>query len=211
MNQINQLFDSLSAHYPTQNWWPADTSFEMMIGAILTQNTNWKNVERAIENFDGKLSPQFIQQIPHEELASIIRPSGYYNQKAIKLKAITSWFQKYSFDINMAKEVDGEKMREELLSIKGVGPETADSILVYSLDKHFFVIDTYTRRILRRFGMDIPTDYDELRILIEKAIPKNLITYQEYHALIVVHAKNYCSKIPKCEICPLTDPCKKRI
>lgn len=195
-------------HYGHLKWWPADTPFEMMVGAILTQNTNWKNVVKAIDNFEGQLSPQFIQEIPIDDLAQLIRPSGYYNQKAKVIKALATWFEKYNFDIEEAQKPDGESLRKELLDIKGVGPETADSILSYALDKTYFVIDTYTRRILSRYGIDIPKSYDDLRLMIEKAIPKDILTYQQYHALIVEHAKEHCIKKPTCEACPLAKNCQ---
>ncbi|MGK0270597.1 MAG: endonuclease-3 related protein [Cocleimonas sp.] len=211
MQTINQIFNQLQHHYGELPWWPAETDFEMMVGAILTQNTNWKNVEKALTNFAGLLTPQRVLAISHETLAETIRPSGYYNQKAIKLKALTHWYQGYDFDINKVRCVDGNALRKELLAVKGIGPETADSILVYALDKPFFIIDSYTRRILHRVGVDLPTGYDALRVMIENTIPRNITTYQQYHALLVEHAKAYCIKVPKCQHCPLNDICQKRL
>jgi endonuclease-3 related protein len=209
--KLMEIYNLLLKAYGKRNWWPAKTPFEMMIGAILTQNTAWTNVEKAISNFGDRLSPEFIDAVSKEELAEIIRPSGYYNQKADRLKAITEWFKKYSYDIKNARQVDGKVLRKELLDVKGVGKETADSILTYALDKPFFIVDTYTRRILYRIGYDIPKGYDELRLKIEENVPRDLYIYNEFHALIVEHAKNHCKKVPNCEGCPLDAKCQKRI
>ena len=209
--KLMEIYNLLLKAYGKRNWWPAKTPFEMMIGAILTQNTAWTNVEKAISNFGDRLSPEFIDAVSKEELAEIIRPSGYYNQKANRLKAITEWFKKYSYDIKKARQVDGKVLRKELLDVKGVGKETTDSILTYALDKPFFIVDTYTRRILYRIGYDIPKGYDELRLKIEENVPRDLYIYNEFHALIVEHAKNHCKKVPNCEGCPLDAKCQKRI
>ncbi|MHB8124604.1 MAG: endonuclease [Desulfitobacteriaceae bacterium] len=211
MEGLISIYNILLQVYGQRYWWPAETPFEMMVGAILTQNTTWINVKKAIANFGECLSPEFIASVPKEELVQIIRSSGYYNQKAIKLKGITEWFEKYAYDIEKAREINGQTLRDELLSIKGVGRETADSILTYALNKPFFVVDTYTKRIFYRFGYDIPKTYDDLRLKIEKNIPKNLYIYNEFHALIVEHAKRYCKKSPACEGCPLESICQKRI
>ena len=210
LESINNTFEILKNHYGNLNWWPADNDFEMMVGAILTQNTNWKNVEKALVNFNGRLSPEFIQKTPADEIAEIIRPSGYHNQKAIKLKALCCWYKNHDFSIENARSADGEKLREELLAINGVGGETADSILVYALKKPFFVIDAYTRRIFHRIGLDVPEKYDDFRLMIEDAIPKDVRNYNLYHALIVEHAKAFCQKKPLCTKCPLKSKCKKR-
>lgn len=206
---INSVFEKLKTYYGDLNWWPAQTDFEMMTGAILTQNTTWKNVEKALANFKGKLSPQFIKNTSEEKLAEIIKPSGYYNQKAKRLKYLCNWFEKYDFDIEKARKKDDESLRTELLEINGVGRETADSILVYALEKTSFVIDAYTRRIFHRIGIDIPETYDELRILIENCIPKDFKIYNEYHGLIVEQAKQFCTKKPQCDNCPIYNLCKK--
>ena len=211
MERMIQIYEQLLAAYGPRNWWPAQTPFEMMIGAILTQNTTWKNVEKAINNFGDKLSPQYIAVATLDELAEIIRSSGYYNQKALKLKALTAWYEKYEYNIDYAREVDGDDLRAELLQIKGVGRETADSILTYALDKQYFVIDTYTRRLLDRLGYEVPADYDELRLMIEKSIPRDLQLFNEFHALIVEHAKRHCQKKPICTACPLGEMCSRRI
>jgi len=205
------LFDTLLRSYGPRFWWPAETPFEMMVGAILTQNTAWTNVEKAIASFGDNLSPHYIAGADAGELAEIIRSTGYYNQKVIKLKALTAWYAKYDYKIDQVKRVEGAILRRELLTVKGIGPETADSILLYALDKPFFVIDAYTRRILYRLGYDLPTAYDDLRMNIQADIPKDIYLYQEFHALIVEHAKRHCKKKPACPACPLEDRCPKRI
>ncbi len=207
---LNRLFQRLHSHYGELGWWPANDDFEMMVGAILTQNTNWQNVEKALANFQQQLTPQNILAMTHEALAQTIRPSGYFNQKAVRLKALTQWYQGYDFDITKARDMNGDTLRSELLAINGIGPETADSILVYALEQRFFIIDAYTRRILYRVGIDLPKDYDELRILFENAVPDDLAIYQQYHSLLVEHAKAHCTKVPQCNDCPLGEMCEKR-
>jgi len=227
MNGLLEAYDILFNAYGQRQWWPADTPFEMMVGAILTQNTTWLNVEKAIRNFGEHLSPDFIAKASNDELAQIVRPSGYYNQKAIKLKALTEWFGRYSYDVKQAMQMDGQFLRSELLAVKGVGPETADSILLYALNKPFFVVDTYTKRILNRLGYDLPNTYDGLRLKIQESIHQDtnrsfanaqddthvdiVYLYGEFHALIVEHAKRHCKKAPSCEACPAEPLCKKRI
>jgi len=211
MQDLRVVYKTLLAFYGPRNWWPAKTTFEMMVGAILTQNTAWTNVEKAIANFGERLSPEFIETVSHEELSEIIRPSGYYNQKAVYLKALTAWFKKYSYDLNKVMENQEEALRQELLSVKGVGRETADSILTYALEKPFFIVDAYTKRILVRIGYELPSTYDEIRLLIEEKLPRDLDLYNEFHALIVEQAKRFCQKKPLCEGCPLDFFCVKRV
>jgi len=205
------IFDTLLQSYGPRFWWPAETPFEMMVGAILTQNTAWTNVEKAIAGFGNKLSPEYIAGADNAELGEIIRSTGYFNQKVLKLKALTAWYEGYGYELEQVKRVEGEVLRQELLSVKGVGPETADSILLYALDKPFFVIDAYTRRIFYRLGYDIPSAYDDLRRDIQADVPKDIYLYQEFHALIVEHAKRYCKKKPSCPGCPLEERCQQRI
>lgn len=208
---LMQIYKILLSSYGKRNWWPAKTAFEMMVGAILTQNTAWSNVEKAIANFGERLAPQFIDSVSHEELVEIIKPSGYYNQKAVYLKALTAWFKKYDYDIGNVLKIEGQTLRQELLSVKGIGRETADSILTYALEKLYFVVDAYTKRILWRLGYELPSTYDEIRLMIEKSIPKEVYLYNEFHALIVEHAKRFCQKKPLCEDCPLEYLCVKKI
>jgi len=214
MKGLSQLYNILFREYGPRYWWPASTPYEMMVGAILTQNTAWANVEKALANFEGRLSPQFIASVSGKELARIIRPSGYYNQKALSLKALTGWFEKYSYEIEKAREGEGQALRLELLAVKGIGRETADSILIYALNKPFFIVDAYTRRLLFRFGCavdDVIGSYEDLRLRIENNIPRELKLYNEFHALIVEHAKRCCRKLPLCAGCPLAAVCCQRI
>ncbi len=203
------VYNFLGEAYGPRYWWPAKTPFEMMVGAILTQNTTWANVEKAIANLGEKLSPQYIAAAPLGELAQLIRSSGYYNQKASRLKTLTEWYAQYSYDVEKVRRKAGEELRAELLALKGIGRETADSILVYALHKPFFVIDAYTKRILGRLGYTLPEAYDELRIIIEQNIPGDLSIYNEFHALLVEHAKRYCMKVPSCTSCPLGRLCPR--
>lgn len=211
MNGLLEIYHTLLSAYGQRHWWPAQSAYEMMVGSILTQNTTWTNVEKAINNLGDNLSPEFIAGLTNEELAQIIRPSGYYNQKALKLKALTSWYELYSYDINQARKNDGHVLRSELLTVKGVGYETADSILLYALNKPFFVVDAYTRRFLSRLGYTLPTSYNDLRLKIEKSIPESISLYNEFHALIVEHAKQHCKKSPLCNSCPVEEVCKKNV
>ncbi|MGI5878979.1 MAG: endonuclease III domain-containing protein [Syntrophomonadaceae bacterium] len=211
MTGMLEMFNTLLNAYGRRHWWPAQTPFEMMVGAILTQNTAWANVEKAISNFGDCLSPEYIAKASPDELARIIRPSGYYNQKLLRLKALTEWYKKYAYDIDKARQIDGYLLREELLAVKGIGPETADSILLYALDKPFFVIDAYTKRILYRLGYNLPAAYDTLQLQIQALIPQDIYIYQEFHALIVEHAKRYCRKNPLCPGCPLEERCSQCI
>ena len=204
---INRVFDTLKAYYGHFDWWHKDKPYEVMLGAVLVQNTNWKNAEKALDNIGEELHPQKIDRMPEQQLAELIRPSGYYNQKAKKLKALTQWFKQYHYDIERVRKVGKERLRAELLEIKGVGRETADAILVYAIRKPSFVIDTYTRRIFSRNGLDVPKDYDKFRGLIEQALPEDNELYAYYHGLMVDHAQQFCNKTPKCTGCPLRSSC----
>nr|WP_243259372.1 endonuclease [Clostridium sp. 'deep sea'] len=180
-----------------------------MVGAILTQNTSWSNVEKAISNFKQELTAQLIKQLSINDLAQTIKPSGYYNQKAKKLKALTDWFEQYDFNILNTKHKTTLQLRTELLSIFGVGKETADCILTYALKKPSFIIDTYTKRLLTRLGFKLPNEYNEIQNLFQQSIAPDLYKYNEYHALIVKHATEFCFKTPKCTNCPLLSLCQR--
>lgn len=191
-----------------RNWWPAKTPFEVMVGAILTQNTSWANVERAIANLKRAkaLSPKKLLEIDLEKLEQLVRPSGYFRQKAKRLKIYLRFF--FASPIlgsipNMQKIETGE-MREMLLAVNGIGPETADSILLYALDKPVFVVDAYTRRIFSRLGL-VPEKigYEELRMFFEKSLPGSVALYNDYHAQLVALGNRYCKKRPLCRECPL--------
>jgi endonuclease-3 related protein len=207
LERFMTIYKMLFASYGKQHWWPAKDSFEMMVGAILTQNTAWTNVEKAIHNFDNRLSPQFILNIDEQALINIIRPAGFFNHKAKRLKTLAKWYESYHFDNTALYERNGDSLREELLALNGVGKETADSILLYAAEKPFFVIDAYTKRIFRRIGFVNTEDYETLRAIFETALPHDAGLFNEYHALIVHHAKLYCSAKPKCAGCPLYNLC----
>ena len=209
--KISSVYNSLLGHYGDLNWWPADSDYEMMLGAVLTQNTSWENSAKAIGNLGDNLLPEKILRMETGELAELIKASGYYNQKALKIKELTIWFKSYNFKIEEAMEIDSEVLRKELLNVHGIGKETADCILTYSLKKPYFVIDAYTRRLFKRLGFDVPVDYDEFRMMIESVLKKDIDMYSRYHALIVEHSKQFCTKVPICDGCPLYDLCEKDI
>jgi len=206
---LMDIYDALFAHYGPQHWWPGDTPFEVMVGAILTQNTNWQNVEKAIANLKRakKLSARAIHEMPDTELAELIRPSGYFNIKAKRLKSYISYFMEcYGGSVARMKKADCAGLREEILAVKGVGPETADSILLYAIGCPVFVVDAYTKRIFSRHGFfPEAADYHEVQRYFVERLPVDAKLYNEYHALIVRLAKDRCLKqAGKCEICLLT-------
>ncbi|KLT19978.1 endonuclease III domain-containing protein [Neobacillus vireti] len=210
-NDYQLIYNKLYKHYGPQGWWPAETPFEMMIGSILVQNTSWRNVDKALDNLKPFLKPEAIDKLSIDELAQLIRPSGFFNIKASRIKSYMEWFKTYNYDIPLIKEVDRHKLRTELLSIKGIGPETADVILLYAFDIPIFVVDAYARRIFYRLGYDMPASYDTFRKQVENEIPRDLAQYNEFHALIVEHAKEHCKATPICDSCPLFDICYRRL
>ena len=207
-NIIYNIYKILLNHYGKQNWWPAETRYEVVVGAILTQNTSWKNVERAINNLKNKnlIDERKILNIEENKLKELIKPAGFYNLKAKRLKNVTKFIvEKYGNTEKMAKsDKDTLTLRSELLSINGVGKETADSILLYALDRESFVVDSYTKRMFSRLGViSEKAKYDEIKEIFEKSLPKDLEIYKEYHALIVEHCKRFCRKNPLCDNCPI--------
>lgn len=207
MLSFSEVYRVLNDEYGDLNWWPAENTFEMMCGAILTQNTAWSNVEKAIANFNGSLSPEFIRSVETEKLAEIIRSAGFFNQKAVRLKLMAQWYGKYDDNIDRVAKIPTAELREELLALNGVGKETADSILVYGFERLSFVVDAYTRRLLGRLGYNLPKEYDDIRELIEENIPSDIKMYNQFHALIVEHCKRYCLKKPMCSRCVLNKHC----
>jgi endonuclease-3 related protein len=186
--------------------------FEVMIGAILTQNTSWIRAEAAIIELNNQklLSIEKLEEIPQEELAQIIKTSGYYNQKAIKIKNLIQFLKQNS--IAALKKMNVLELREKLLEIKGVGKETADSIILYALQKPIFVIDAYTKRLFSRFGFcELKVEYDELQKMFDDQLEKSVPLFNEYHALIVQHCVHVCLKKPKCVECIFNSDCKKVI
>jgi endonuclease-3 related protein len=201
------IYSKLYKALGPQHWWPGDTPFEVAVGAILTQNTNWENVEKAIINLkrEKKLSSKALQKISHKELASLIKPAGYFNIKADRIKHfITFLSDRYGGSMKKMKAVEKQHMREGLLGVKGIGPETADSILLYALEKPVFVVDAYTKRILSRHGLASErSSYHELQDIFHDNLQHDVKLFNEYHALFVVLGKDHCRPKPRCEGCPL--------
>ncbi len=206
---LHDLYDRLSTHFGPCRWWPGDSSFEIMVGAILTQNTNWKNVEQAIENLKKAelLSLSAMSALSAERLAAYIRPAGYYNIKANRLQNFfhlinDQWDGDLEYFLAQPKEV----LREELLSVKGIGPETADSMILYAAGKPVFVVDAYTHRILIRHEIiDESFDYHMIQELFLENLEENSALFNEYHALIVQVGKEFCKKTrPACKQCPVS-------
>ncbi len=202
-----EIYDKLYAFHGPQHWWPGDTPFEVAVGAILTQNTNWSNVEKAIGNLKKEkvLNAKALHLLPAEKLASLIRPAGYFNVKAKRLKSFLDFLMhNYSGSMERMRKKDIRPLRQELLKVNGIGPETADSILLYGLDKPVFVIDAYTKRMLSRHGIMHKEDsYDEYQDLFHQALAQDTQLFNEYHALIVMTGKDYCKPNPRCSECPL--------
>jgi endonuclease-3 related protein len=206
-NLLMKIYSKLYQAYGPRDWWPGETSFEVMVGAILTQNTSWRNVEKAIQKLKEKkvLSPEGIHRLKKSQFASLIKSSGYYRVKADRLKAFINFlYEEFNGDLKgMGREKLGE-LREKLLRVNGIGPETADSILLYGLKKPIFVIDAYTKRILSRHGViSEKTSYEEVQKLFMGHLPLDEKLFNEYHALLVYLGKTVCKKIPRCDICPL--------
>jgi len=204
---IQQAYDILLSRYGRQHWWPARTRLEMMLGAILTQNAAWINVEKAIANLKSARVLRFdvLEQASQKEIAEWIRPAGYFNQKADYIKCMTEKIRE-RFDGSLQKlfSLNTDDLRRELLSWKGVGPETADSILLYAGKRPAFVVDAYTRRICSRHGWcDNKVPYDTLAKLFTDHLPADVQLYNEYHALIVRIGKDHCKTKPECSVCPL--------
>ena len=208
---LQDIHDRMFARYGEQCWWPADTPFEMMVGAVLTQATSWTNVEIAIARMKDAdaLSPAAIRGMDTDTLAALIYSSGFYNAKARKLKALAQFLgETYDDDISTMRLVDGAKLRRELLGVKGIGEETADAILLYALGKPSFVIDAYTRRLISRLGIAPNSEaYSAYQKLFSDNLQQDTAMFAEYHALIVQHGKETCRKTPVCEGCCLRSVC----
>ena len=205
--RLVEIYDLLLARYGHRHWWPAETPFEVCVGAILTQNTNWGNVEKAIANLkrDGLLSPEALRDVPVAVLAESIRPSGFFNVKSFRLKAFVAYlFDHHGGSLERMFAGEWRKLRVELLGVPGIGRETCDSILLYAGEKPSFVVDAYTRRLLAALGLiDAQADYEAVRSLFMDNLPADPHLYNEYHALIVQHGKEHCRKRPLCTGCPL--------
>ena len=210
--RLMDVYRRLLACYGPQSWWPGDSPFEVIVGAILTQSAAWTGVERAIDNLKaaGVLSPAALRAVPIEELAVLIRPSVYFNAKSRKLRAFVEHLgERYDDDLDAMFRQDVDMLRRELLSIHGIGEETADDILLYAAGKPVFVIDAYTRRILGRLGITPPVDrYEAYQVLFMDSLPRDSGLFNEYHALLDRHGVEACHKSsPLCEPCCLLAVC----
>jgi endonuclease-3 related protein len=205
---LRYIYKKLFSHFGPQHWWPGETPFEVAIGAILTQNTNWLNVEKAINNLKkhGLLSPKKLYYLPEKRLANLIRSSGYYNLKARRLREFLKLlFLAYHGSLKEMSHMETRTLRRELLSVKGIGPETADSILLYAFGKPVFVVDAYTKRVFSRHRIiKEGADYADVQDLFMRCLKEDVRLFNEYHALIVKLGKDFClRRKPKCDICPL--------
>lgn len=205
--RLLNIFDTLLAKFGERHWWPGETPLEIIVGAVLTQNTSWKNVEKAINNLKDAdlLDLERLYGVSDEILAENIRSSGYYNLKTKRLKnVINVIYEQFNTSIENIKKVELSRLRTRLLAIKGVGEETADSILLYALEKPVFVIDAYTKRFLENHGLYTgKCTYGQAQEFFMSHLPSDVYLFNEYHALIVALGQTYCFKVPKCEECPL--------
>lgn len=201
------FYRAMAAHFGPSGWWPANSPFEVMVGAILTQNTAWANAAKAIENLkaNGLLSLEAIERSSEEEVARVIRSSGAFNQKAKRLKAFVFYLiRRFGGSLEEMGRVKTSELREELLKTHGIGPETADTILLYAVGKPVFVIDAYTKRILANHGLIAPDmPYEALRGCFERNLEPEVALFREFHAQIVLTGKHFCRKRPLCFSCPL--------
>jgi len=211
---LTKIYRKLFLHYGPQKWWPADSPFEVIIGAILTQNTSWTNVEAAIKNLkdDKCLTPQRMATLSYKKLARKIKPSGFFNIKAKRIKNFLSFLSKeYKGNLISMRKEPLAVLRKKILSVNGIGPETADSILLYAFGKPIFVIDAYTRRVFGRHKfVKKDVDYASLQKIFMDGLKKDSRVFNEYHALIVSVAKEFCRVKPNCDSCPLKSFFKKR-
>ena len=204
-----KVYEQLLAAHGPRDWWPGDTPFEIMVGAILTQNTAWTNVEKAIAALKARdrLTPRAILTARRDHLAQWIRPSGYFNIKTERLRQFCRWYlEQGGWDVLRGR--DTARLRQELLAVKGIGPETADDMLLYAFERPVFVIDAYTRRIFSRLGLVEETEgYETLRAHFEESLGLDVALFNEYHALIVQHGKEVCRTRPRCSECVLARGC----
>ena len=206
------VFDRLSAYFGPLYWWPAETPFEVCVGAILTQNTAWTNVEKAIIELKKAdlLTAERIRDTEDQHLAMLIRSSGFYNVKSRRLKEFVGWLcNRFDGSLDQMFKSDWLALRSELVSVRGIGPETCDSILLYAGEKPSFVVDSYTRRLCHRLGiLEENASYDEIRLHFMQNLPNETLLFNEYHALIVEQCKRFCRSKPICAGCPLLMICK---
>jgi endonuclease III related protein len=210
MSKLQQAYDRMFAAFGPQHWWPGDSPFEIMVGAVLVQNTAWRNVERAIHNLRdaGVMEPHALYALPAAELAELIRPAGYYQVKARRLRNLLKLVvEEFDGSLDAMFSTGVATLREKLLAVSGIGPETADAILLYAGGLPTFVVDAYTHRILSRHGwIGEDADYHEVKDYFESALPADAPLYNEYHALLVRVGKDFCRRsAAKCDTCPLAD------
>jgi endonuclease-3 related protein len=206
--RLLEIYRRLLAFFGPQHWWPGESPFEVAVGAILTQNTSWTNVAKAVANLKaaGCLDPHKLHEIDSEQLEMLIRPAGYFRVKAKRLRNFIDWLcENYDGDLRNLESVKTPRLREELLAISGIGPETADSILLYALNRPVFVVDTYTARVMVRHGLIAAEglDYHQLQDLFMSNLEPDVALYNEFHALLVMTGKDYCKPTPRCGACPL--------
>jgi len=218
-DRLLEVYERLWSAYGPQHWWPAETAFEVIVGAILTQSAAWANVEKAIANLRGAgaLSPEGLRRLNESQLAALIRPSGYFNAKARKLKAFIALLDgRFGGDLDRLLAAPAAELRSLLLTTHGIGPETADSVLLYAAGRPLFVVDAYTRRLFSRLGLSpglsrvegpAREDYAAWQALLMEHLPHDAALFNEYHALIVRHGKELCRRRPLCSSCPLLDIC----
>lgn len=207
--EARAVFESLRHAYGPQRWWPGDGPFEVIVGAVLTQNTAWRNVERAIDGLKARdvLRPERILALPFEELAQLIRSSGYFNVKARRLRALCRWYRDEG-GFEALRRLETGELRRGLVSVHGIGPETADDILLYAFERPVFVIDAYTRRIFSRLGLlAANSGYEQMRAAFEHSLGPDTELFNEFHALIVAHGKDVCRSAPRCGDCCLASIC----
>jgi len=212
MFSLNTVYQKLFACYGPQHWWPGETQFEVTIGAILAQNVSWSNAAKAIASLKAHnlLTPHKLFKEDSVAIAHHIKPSGYYNQKAFAIQSFLQWFHRYDFSFDALNAIPTELLRKELLSIKRIGYETADSILLYALHRKVFVVDAYTKRIFTRAGfLTGNEDYMAIQAMFHEHFTGNTYDYNEFHALIVKHGKDRCTKKPACNECCIADECKE--
>ena len=204
-----EVYERLLARFGPQAWWPGQTPFEIMVGAVLVQNTNWRNVERAIENLreEGLLTPAALCQASAGALEELIRPAGYFRVKTKRLHNLLAWlYERYDGSLELMFQSSIDTLREELLAVSGIGPETADSILLYAGGLPVFVVDAYAHRVLARHGwIEAEADYYRIQELFVAGLPTDVAMFNEYHALLVRVGKEHCKPTPVCEGCPLCE------
>ncbi len=210
---LTHIYDRLLHYYGPQAWWPADSTFEVLVGAILVQSTAWRNVEHAIANLKSAdaLSPSAIRDMNPQRLERLIRPSGFFRVKAKRLRSLCEFLgHRYEDDLGRMSEHPTADLRRDLLTVHGIGEETADDILLYALGRPVFVVDAFTRRVFHRLGWSAPdSSYSDLQSMFHNEVPQEVRVYNEYHALIVRHGNTTCRKRPDCPPCPLLSDCPR--